>query len=113
MNIPRHTAGVELLQQQQINGCGSEQAVNGNYCMHMHKSGALRAFAASKINIIAPKSGCDSQSERYSGRRCFTSRFVNFASHVILSGSDPDNFKTGSDLVDPTRFQRWLLYYNI
>jgi len=28
MNIPRRTAGVELLQQQQINGRGSEQAVN-------------------------------------------------------------------------------------
>ena len=35
VNIPRHSAGadpagVELLQQQHINGRGSEQAVNGN-----------------------------------------------------------------------------------
>jgi len=37
VNISWHTAGVELLQQQQINGCGSEQAINGNCCMHMHK----------------------------------------------------------------------------
>ena len=51
VNIPRHTAGVEL-QQQQINGCGSEQAVNGNYCMHMHKGGALRAFAASTYHCF-------------------------------------------------------------
>ena len=48
----RHTAGVELLQQQQINGHGSEQAVNGNCCMHMHKGGALRAFAASKYHYF-------------------------------------------------------------
>ena len=48
VNIPRHTAGVELLQQQQINERGSEQAVNGNYCMHMHKGRALSAFAGSK-----------------------------------------------------------------
>jgi len=34
MNIPWHTAGVELLQQQQINGRSSEQTVNGNCCMH-------------------------------------------------------------------------------
>ena len=33
MNIPWYTAGV---QQQQINGRGSEQGVNGNCCMHMH-----------------------------------------------------------------------------
>ena len=52
VNIPRHTAGVKLLQQQQINGRGSEQAVNGNYCMHMHKGGALRAFAASKYHCF-------------------------------------------------------------
>jgi len=30
-------AGVELLQQQQTNGHGSEQAINGNCCMHIHK----------------------------------------------------------------------------
>ena len=37
MNIPWHTAGVELLQLQQINGRGFEQAVNGNSCIHIHK----------------------------------------------------------------------------
>ena len=36
VNIPLHTAGIELLKQQQINGHGSEQAVNGNFCLHMH-----------------------------------------------------------------------------
>jgi len=54
VNIPRHTAGVELLQQQQINGRGSEQSINGNYCMHMHKGEALCAFAiiASKQSLL-------------------------------------------------------------
>ena len=37
LNIPWHIAGVELLQQQQINGRGTVQAVNGNYCVHRHK----------------------------------------------------------------------------
>jgi len=36
INIPWHTGGVELLQQQQINGHGSEQAVNGTQ-MSDHK----------------------------------------------------------------------------
>jgi len=51
MNIPWYTAGVELLQQQQINGRGSEQAVNGNYCTNEIKGRVLRA-----ANIIASKS---------------------------------------------------------
>ena len=37
VNIPCSMPGVGRLQQQQINGRGSEQAVNGNCCMHMHK----------------------------------------------------------------------------
>jgi len=52
VNIPRHTAGVELLQQQQINGRSSEQAANGNCCMYMHKGRALRSFAASKYHCF-------------------------------------------------------------
>ena len=37
VNIPWHTAGVELLQQWQINGCGTVQAGNGDCYMHMYK----------------------------------------------------------------------------
>ena len=85
--IPWHTAGIELLQLQQINGCGSEQAVNGNCCMHMHKEindGELSVHMQ-QANIIALKSGRGSRSERCSGsRRCASrSRFLDFASHVI------------------------------
>ena len=35
-NIPWHTTGIKLLQQQWINGRGSVQAVNGDCCMHIH-----------------------------------------------------------------------------
>ena len=37
VNIPLHTAGVELLQQQKINGRSSVQAGNGYCCMDMHE----------------------------------------------------------------------------
>jgi len=37
VNIPGSMSGVGHLQQPQINGRGSEQAVSGNCCMHMHK----------------------------------------------------------------------------
>jgi len=54
VNIPWHTAVVELLQQQ-INGCGSVQAVNGKcciICMQEIWGRALRAFAASKYHCF-------------------------------------------------------------
>ena len=46
VNIPWHTAAVELLQQ---HGRGSEQAVNGAKEI---KGGALHAFAASKYHCF-------------------------------------------------------------
>jgi len=57
VNIPWHTAGVdpagvELLQQQQINGCGSEQAINGNCCMHMHKRKKGQGICSKQISLL-------------------------------------------------------------
>ena len=70
-----------------INGRGSEQALNGNYCMHMHKGGAPHAFAASKI-IIASKVGVADEANVVVA--VLPDR--DFASHVIQSWSDLDNF---------------------
>jgi len=50
-NISWHTAG-ELLQQQQINGRGSEQAVDGNCSMPMHKRNKGRGSPCSKYHCF-------------------------------------------------------------
>ena len=57
VNIPWDTAGVELLEQQQINGCSSEQAVNGNCCIHMHKKGRGSPCISSKQISLLQKVG--------------------------------------------------------
>jgi len=60
-------------------------------CTKEIKGGAFRAFAGRKI--IVSKSGRGSRSERCSGScHCASiSCFLNFAVHVIQSGSDQDN----------------------
>ena len=67
------SAGVELLQQQQINRRGSEQSVKMAIIACICTRARLSAHLQ-QANIIASKSGRSLQSERCSDRRCCASR---------------------------------------
>ena len=85
-------------------GVASCKPVNGQIlCMHTHtKQGcAFHAVADTKSRVTK---------SRHGSRRTYISNvatlyhvFLNFASHMIQSGSDPDNFQIGSDPDDPDK----------